>query len=762
MAFELIVLLMLIKLSIIVSLKEYYDTMNTTLKCNYIPKDIPNGISFVHILDFKEQNQIFEVNSSHFETDNWRRVKSLELTYTVSEYISSIILKSKCFHGLKTLQELHIHLMTGIKLDPNAFTGLDTLKLLDMSGCVRLSLTALVRSINGKGILPSLENLNVSYLNLYREPNKFGTKLAQALQDKNVTSLDFSYTRISEINLTALLNSMKHLKNVNISHCTVSHVTIDKSTDVCKFMHLHVLDFSHTRLLWDIPSQIKIYNKIWHSSDLSDDSNYILSPKVVNFSSISISGSGQLWIINSTGQVNIPLEWHSQELILRQNNIKYLDIQMQCNIYAAFTFKHIDLAENGLEFLHPSMTACFPNLERIDLSRNQLYKMVQEHHMFFKQLYVSLHHLKMIKLSTNFLTSIPKDTFIQNYDLEKIDLSHNNLGQVTFTLQHLKKLKVLDLRNNRIKILNGISMNNLESMNTRVPKLGDIRTSVQLESNPISCSKCEAKTFISWLTSTKSVDIPTSNLRCITESGSTQNINYRTPELVQGICNKKTVIISISTSVGLIAFIAVVTVTITYKCKKWARNKAKRMKFLMNLHAGQGQYEFAAFLSHSSDDTDFVENYLLDKLNENLQLMTGIDRNLVCTGDAYLRPGFLILDEAARCIERASAFIVVVSDSYCTSAYCHNEIDLANRLNKPIILMIKGHVDENLMMPTMKMLFKSNVRVLWTLENNEYILKTTWENVCASVLDLIAQNENRELLQQALFRGQLYSNHQLE
>ncbi|XP_045202891.2 toll-like receptor 4 isoform X2 [Mercenaria mercenaria] len=588
---------------IIMALNEHCDRVDTTtLKCNYIPKDVPHGISSVRIVDFIKQHKSFEVNSSHFETGNWERIKSLQLTSSESELHISITFKSKCFHGLKILHDLQIHIKIKIRIDPDVFIGLDTLKLLDMSQCVRLYL---------KDLIPSLKDLSL------------------------------------------------------------------------------------------------------------------------------------FWVVNSTLNISGPIKLSTQEVTFRQNNVKYLDVDVQCNIHAAPTIKRFDLAQNGLEFLHPSIPACFPNLEKVDLSSNQLYKMFQEHYLLFEQLPNSLRRLRMINLSTNFLTSIPEDIFIQNHDLEIIDLSHNELDQVTFTLRNLEKLAVLDLQYNRIKILNGMSINNLNMapMNTMVSKLKDIKATIHLEYNPISCSKCEAKKFINWLTSTKSVNIPTANLRCITEDGSTQPINHHALELVQGICNKETIIISTCASVGLSALIAMVTATIIYKYRKWARYIAKRKTLLNKLQEGQGQYEFVTFLSYDSDDINFVQDYLLDILNENLQLMTGLDRNLVCTVDMYGRPGYMKLNETALCIERASAVIMVVSDSFCSSMDCHHEVDQAYRLNKPIILMMKGHVDENLMMPTMKMLFNSNVRILWTLENDEYILKTTWENVCTSVLDLIVQNE---------------------
>jgi hypothetical protein len=57
---------------------------------------------------------------------------------------------------------------------------------------------------------------------------------------------------------------------------------------------------------------------------------------------------------------------------------------------------------------------------------------------------------------------------------------------------------------------------------------------------------------------------------------------------------------------------------------------------------------------------------------------------------------------------------------------------------KPIILMFIERVEPELMPPTMIEVYQRNVRIVWTtLENGEYKMKTTWENVCKSVLDLM-------------------------
>jgi hypothetical protein len=423
-----------------------------------------------------------------------------------------------------------------------------------------------------------------------------------------------------------------------------------------------------------------------------------------------------------------------------KNNVKYLDLRVDCLSHKAVTIKHINAAGNQIEFLHPSAFECFPNLVKLDLSINKLYKMAKEKHPLFQQLFLSLSRLKILKLSFNRLEVIPEKLFSENRDLELLDFSHNELEQVTFTLEYLYKLKVLNLQFNRIKILNSLSINYLSS---GLSAPGNKTWTLDLGNNPIACSKCEAKQFIYWLTHTKSAIISATNLTCAAFKNTRKEIDEHTLDDVNNICKRKIIIISTTVSAGFTLIIVFIVIMVVYKRRKRATKRMKRGELLKRLQEGKGQNEFVAFVSYSSEDKDFVDNYLIAHLNETLQQMIGVNRNLICTGDLYLRPGFGITDEIALCMERASAFIVVVSNDFNLSLYCQNELDMAYRLQKPIVLFIKGTIDESLMTPLMKCLFKSNVRVLWALENQQYTLKTTWENVCSSLLDLIIKKEEK-------------------
>jgi succinyl-CoA synthetase alpha subunit len=181
-----------------------------------------------------------------------------------------------------------------------------------------------------------------------------------------------------------------------------------------------------------------------------------------------------------------------------------------------------------------------------------------------------------------------------------------------------------------------------------------------------------------------------------------------------------------------------------YKRYKRSQKERKTAKVINNLREGEGQFKFAVFLSYSSDDEEFVKTNILQQLDENLKLMTGIDRQLVCTGDFNFRPGFHLHDEIDKLIGEASVMAVVVSNNFINSNYSCNEVNQAYRHGIPIVLMFIENVEEGDMakVPVMKTLFKRNARILWSVENGEPVLKTSWENVSRSILDLIEFKNN--------------------
>lgn len=177
------------------------------------------------------------------------------------------------------------------------------------------------------------------------------------------------------------------------------------------------------------------------------------------------------------------------------------------------------------------------NLQRIELSGTNLHTMVHEDIHLFESLFSGLQGLKCVGLSRNELSILPSELFEYAKSFEIIDLSNNKLQQVTFTLNYLDNLQVLNLQGNDIHILVSTSIAHLNSI-SQVNDNQRPKSTVILEDNPISCSGCKATHFLQFLLSTKLIDLDSQNLKCFAENGKQQTINNNAIKIVQNICNR--------------------------------------------------------------------------------------------------------------------------------------------------------------------------------------------------------------------------------
>ncbi|XP_060560676.1 toll-like receptor 4 [Ruditapes philippinarum] len=459
------------------------------------------------------------------------------------------------------------------------------------------------------------------------------------------------------------------------------------------------------------------------------------TPLFINISGIAPL-STSLWMYNCKVTIDEPLGWAVKELIVRNNDIRYLDVDIVCPVYKLTSLFHLDLSDNGLEMVHP--TVCLPNLEKYVLSNNKMFRMQEKSRNLFGKLFVSHSKLREINLSNNRLLEIPKKMFKHNKLLKRIDLSFNQLQQLQFDLMELYHLRTLDVSNNNIKVLDEISINSLDGLPSLGPHIHvNNRCLVKMKSNPFLCSTCACKSSIQWLVSLTKLNIEQLDLVCKTEDKTFRNIDESVTKRIQNICNRKIIIIisTVCTSVTLMA-VCIIGI-ILHRRKRRLKRQRNMENVLARLIEGEGQYEFVAFLSHSSNDYQFVQDHVINQLNENLKLIIGTDRDLICTGDKNYRPGFTVHDETERCLNRASVVILLVSDNFCRSQYCLNEFDKAYLLGKPVVLMLFGNVDEEIMMPTLHGLYKRDARILWKIENGQFVLNTTWENICTSLLEKV-------------------------
>jgi hypothetical protein len=155
------------------------------------------------------------------------------------------------------------------------------------------------------------------------------------------------------------------------------------------------------------------------------------------------------------------------------------------------------------------------------------------------------------------------------------------------------------------------------------------------------------------------------------------------------------------------------------------------------IREGADENKFVVFLSYSSNDDDFVNKYVFNQLNENLQQKIGKDSNLVCEGDKHFQIGRPIPEQMSKFLRKSSVVVILLTDHYIQSAHCRNEFDHAILLEKPIVLMVKDEIDIEMMNGQMLDLYEHRTRILFMKENDDYIPKTSWENVCTSIIELV-------------------------
>ena len=119
----------------------------------------------------------------------------------------------------------------------------------------------------------------------------------------------------------------------------------------------------------------------------------------------------------------------------------------------------------------------------------------------------------------------------------------------------------------------------------------------------------------------------------------------------------------------------------------------------------------------------------------NLKAVTNIDRELICFGDRHFR--HTIFSKILRCLEESKVVVVVLSRNYCQSNYCKLEIEQAQLMRKPIILILTEHVKEEAMNNVIRGVFKNTTRARFVVEDGLYRLEPDWDQVCMSILQLI-------------------------
>ena len=700
----------------------------TWLKCSEVqPLVLQGDVSEVSLSAIPVADRL------NFTNPSWQNVTYLSLSIGSQGNWSYSLLKRTLysfeFSGLKNLKYLRIRCNCNLGIARNAFYGLQNVRVLDLSNNTISSLRHfLILGLSGSKILPNISELYFSNVTIGLTDSLNLLDLDIVLGNKTLKLLDFSGTRImflSPLVTKRRSTILPQLRTLNISRSGSAALYLSRSS-IEKIKNLEILDISYPFIPQTVSecnvNALRTFCKYFKSTFRLD------MPKTVN-------------------QLYVKHVFRTGNQLRGTSNYTHLCVFTNFfnrNIITCLTgtLNHIQklvAPENSITYIQPDLFQPFERLVYLDLSRNQLGKVISND-TYAHLLFHDLHAIETLLLSNNSITIIPKHTFRNNTYLKILDLSYNNLETINFGIKGLMHLEHLDISFNKISVLDSASCSFLKGLTfgQNIPFNSSasyaVNTKVTLDGNPFSCS-CENVYFLEYI-----LELNETHTCFLELEDKTVIINDLSLRKSMYMCKRSIVIGVFSTLSVIMVIIIAVTVYLVIHEKKKIR--LKRLK-----ETGIEMYDMnpnkrVVFLSFSGEDEDFVMKTVLPNLESGLKRVLNTETDCVLTGATSFRLGYSIKDEILRCIEQTSVVIFFLSNTFFKKPWCRNELYKAFCENKHIILMMWGKVNTKLMPRIVRNHFETYTRVHWSLESGEPVMTPGWDQLCEDIVRLIGTDTN--------------------
>ena len=417
-----------------------------------------------------------------------------------------------------------------------------------------------------------------------------------------------------------------------------------------------------------------------------------------------------------------------------------------------YALKYFNYASNGLQILEgPFIIIHVPPAPiTLDLSDNGCYYMGPEFVkyntggsigiMYFNynrlgeqfltdkncSVFKYMPNLIELHIAFNMIKSLPPFIFINQLELQILNLSHNSLQFLDFHLDHMVKLTYLDLSSNLITQLDTHYTHLWLSVSS------NRSFSIALKDNPLVCS-CESLVFLQWLMITKINVTHWKNYTCtynrhLKELFYIENISS---DLAIECSSKQWILISSLTfcSVVLMVLIAMVFYRHKFEIKIFCLKLTYQWKQYQILRDTQ-YYEYDAFVAFHESDLDFVTTEIVLNLEEN-------DEFKLCIHHRNFIVGGSIEENILAAIEKSRKTIVILSENFLKSGWCDFEYKMARVRGFEegvdiIIPIVKGELSnvEN-MSRSIRALLRKNTYIQWPEHLNQ--VDEFWQKIKAAL-----------------------------
>ena len=331
--------------------------------------------------------------------------------------------------------------------------------------------------------------------------------------------------------------------------------------------------------------------------------------------------------------------------------------------------KHLDLSNNFAAYVSEDFFTRVPNLVSLDASFNLLGPVLSEDHN--GRIFQSLEKLKVLNISTNKITSLADSLFSGLTSLATLNLASNGITEVNNSLNGLKNLTNLNLKQNKISTLPVKLLEQMDETGSRTYR----KVSVDLSNNTLDIA-CENLKFLEWIADHpnhfESVNSYTYRYNGHNIAMSHTNLKKMIASVGKG-CNNYAAVIIVST-IFIVVVSTSIVVGIVYRFRwrlRYLYYMAKaRYRGYDRIPDAQVEYRYDAFISYAHEDYRFIKDEIIVELEESYGLY-------LCIHQRDFLPGNYIAENILQAIKNSKKIVIVLTEQFLKSQWCIYEFNMA-------------------------------------------------------------------------------------
>ena len=295
------------------------------------------------------------------------------------------------------------------------------------------------------------------------------------------------------------------------------------------------------------------------------------------------------------------------------------------------------------------------------------------------------------------------------------------------------ELGYLDLRGNLIVSLDSESITWLANEVKRT----HTDMYVDLQENPFYCS-CDNLNFANWLVQSNYV-ITDTPLICVWK-GESLYLNNNSVQVMNDECvhfNFEWLYITLGVSISTSVLVTMIWTSYFRLKERFARVRRRRQA-IADIINNRFLYQYLAYVSFSIADDDAIFNRVIPDLKQTLRETIGDDHYFeLCLGELGFNLGGIVLDEVEKCLHASAVMVSVISHSYCGNKRYIDELNVALRMNKPILFMMIEEIPECQMPSVVKRLLNMCEVVKIDFVDGQTLYVPSIVQFCLSILEMV-------------------------